>query len=59
MTKKVDTVPEMMKNDFGTAVLITQYSAEKWLQKSTALQKYSQFCGGKGGWDDFSERIDD
>lgn len=60
--KKVDTVPAMMQEDFGTVVLVTSPIADKYLQKSKAKQypvpedRYSRPCGGSGGFDDFVER---
>jgi hypothetical protein len=63
MTKKVDTVPAMMQEDFGTVVLVTSPIADKYLQKAKAKQysvpedRYSRPCGGAGGFDDFCERM--
>ena len=60
--KKVDTVPAMMQEDFGTVVLVTSPIADKYLQKAKAKQysvpedRYSRPCGGRGGFDDFVER---
>ena len=60
--KKVDTVPAMMQEDFGTVVLVTSPIADKYLQKARAKQysvpedRYSRPCGGSGGFDDFVER---
>ena len=60
--KKVDTVPAMMQEDFGTVVLVTSPIADKYLQKAKVKQysvpedRYSRPCGGKGGFDDFVER---
>jgi hypothetical protein len=58
-----DNVPHMMQEDFGTRVLITSPIADKYLQKSRAIQyfktpedRYSRPCGGQGGFDDFVER---
>jgi hypothetical protein len=63
MTKKVDTVPAMMQEDFGTVVLVTSPMADRYLQKAKAKQysipenRYSRPCGGRGGWDDYCERM--
>ena len=60
--KKVDPVPAMMQEDFGTVVLVTSPIADKYLQKAKAKQysvpedRYSRPCGGRGGFDDFVER---
>jgi hypothetical protein len=58
-----DTVPEMMKGDFGTNVLITSPEADKYLRKARLKKyqdvpedRYSRPCGGKNGFDDFIER---
>lgn len=54
---KVDTVPSLMQEDFGTKVLITDRSAEVYLEKSEKEKdQYSRWCGGKGGWDNYLER---
>jgi hypothetical protein len=56
----VDTVPEMMQGDFGTRVLITDPAADRILNKAARekadQKKFTQFCGGAGGWNDFTER---
>ena len=58
-TKKVDTVPAMMQEDFGTSVLITSPAADRFLDKSAkhGTKRYSRPCGGAGGFDDFCERM--
>jgi hypothetical protein len=57
--KKVDTVPEIMNQEFGTTVLITDRAADKYLDKSAKYgkERYSKWCGGKGGFDDYAERL--
>jgi len=46
-----------MQEDFGTKVLITDRSAEVYLEKSEKEKdQYSRWCGGKGGWDNYLER---
>lgn len=57
-----DNVPQMMQNDFGTVVLITDVSSDKYLKKHRETKnkvppdRYSKWCGGKNGFDDFIER---
>ena len=48
-----------MFEDHGTRVLITNPKANKYLDmaaKRIDQQKYGQWCGGKDGWDDYTER---
>ena len=54
-----DKVPSMMQEDFGTKVLITDIAADKLLNKSAkhGTERYSRWCGGKDGWDDYAERL--
>lgn len=59
-----DNVPRMMQQDFGTVVLVTSPMADKYLQKAKAIQykkppedRYSRWCGGKHGFDDYAERL--
>jgi hypothetical protein len=52
---------EVMFEDFGTRVLITDPAADAYLRASKAKkdsikEKYSQWCGGVGGFDDYTER---
>jgi len=55
-----DKVPEMMKEDFGTKVLITDPTSDRILNRAAReksdQKKFTQFCGGVGGWNDFTER---
>jgi hypothetical protein len=55
-----DNVPSMMQEDFGTKVLITDVAADKLLAKASKnnpnQKKFTEFCGGAGGWSDFTER---
>lgn len=55
----VDRNTSMMKEDFGTRVLITDVAADRYLEKSRkekeTQKKFTEFCGGKGGWSDFTE----
>ena len=55
----VDRNPELMQQEFGTKVLITDLAADKYLAKSAkhGTERYSRWCGGKGGWDDYAERL--
>lgn len=62
--QRVDTDPKQMEAEFGTRVLITSPEADHYLLKSRALKnkqvpedRYSRWCGGKGGFDDFAERL--
>ena len=51
---------ETMFADHGTKVLITNPLADKYLDMASKdkriPKKYQQWCGGKEGWDDFTER---
>ena len=55
-----DTVPSMMQEDFGTTVLITSPAADQLLAKAAKekanQKKFTEFCGGAGGWSDYTER---
>ena len=55
----VDRNASMMQEDFGTKVLITDLAADKYLEKSAKFgeERYSRWCGGKDGWDDYCERM--
>ena len=56
----VDKNSSMMEEDFGTRVLITDPAADKYLYKAAKenpeQEKFKKFCGGKGGWSDYTER---
>ena len=56
----VDRNAELMQQEFGTRVLITDRSADKYLEKAAKenpnQKKFTEFCGGAGGWSDFTER---
>jgi len=56
----VDRNAELMQQEFGTRVLITDRSADKYLEKAAKENpnqtKFTEFCGGAGGWSDFTER---
>jgi hypothetical protein len=57
----VDRNPELMQQEFGTKVLITDLAADRYLEKAARenphQKKFTEFCGGAGGWDDFCERM--
>lgn len=57
-----DRNTNMMKQEFGTVCLITDIKADYYLQKlrknpsEPPLDRYSKWCGGKNGFDDYVER---
>jgi hypothetical protein len=55
----VDRNSELMQQEFGTKVLITDLAADHLLEKAAkyGTERYSRWCGGKGGFDDFAERL--
>ena len=56
----VDKNSSLMEEDFGTRVLITDPAADRYLVKAakenSEQEKFKKFCGGKGGWSDYTER---
>jgi hypothetical protein len=54
-----DAIPAMMKEDFGTSFLITDPRADSILNRLErhGTERYSRWCGGKNGFNDFSERL--
>ena len=54
-----DNVPGIMQEEFGTKVLITDPRADRLLSKAAkhGTERYSKWCGGRGGFDDFAERL--
>jgi len=56
----IDRNPDIMQEQFGTRVLITDLAADKYLAKAhkenPTQKKFTEFCGGAGGWSDFTER---
>lgn len=61
-TPNPDFISEIMENDFGTRVLITNIQSDKYLKDSEKKKydipsdRYSRPCGGANGFDDFVER---
>jgi hypothetical protein len=55
----IDKNPDIMQEQFGTRVLITDLAADKYLEKSAkhGTERYRVWCGGKNGFDDFAERL--
>jgi hypothetical protein len=55
----IDKNPEIMQQEHGTRVLITDLAADKYLERSAkhGTERYAKWCGGKGGFDDFAERL--
>lgn len=66
MTKKVDVDRSYMHEMWGTTHLITEVGCEKHLEVKNQKEKtdlyevpndrYSKWCGGTNGFDDFVER---
>lgn len=54
-----DFNPSIMEENFGTKCLITSVEADKYLDKANkhGTERYSKWCGGKDGFDDFCERL--
>jgi hypothetical protein len=56
----IDRNEFLMTEDFGTKVLITDRASEKYLERSARenpnQKKFTEFCGKKDGWDDYTER---
>jgi hypothetical protein len=59
-TQPVDRHEKLMARDFGTRCLITDLAADRYLEKAAKnnpdQKKFTEFCGGKNGWNDFTER---
>jgi hypothetical protein len=60
MAHQVDRNTEIMKEVTGATVLITDRAADRLLAKAAKeranQKKFTEFCGGKGGWNDYTER---
>ena len=56
---KVDRDEKQMFAEHGTKCLITDLVADKYLEraKKHGEERYSKWCGGKDGFDDFCERM--
>ena len=56
----VDRNESLMQETTGARVLITDLAADKYLEKAARenlnQKKFTEFCGGAGGWSDFTER---
>jgi hypothetical protein len=55
---KVDVNSDLMRETTGATVLITDQAADKYLAQSskTGRERYTKWCGGRDGFDDFVER---
>jgi hypothetical protein len=55
----VDKNPDLMQEQFGTRVLITDLAADKYLAQANrhGKERYERWCGGTSGWDDYCERM--
>ncbi len=56
---KVDRDEQAMFAEHGTKCLITDLAADGYLAKAAkhGTARYSRWCGGKDGFDDFAERL--
>jgi hypothetical protein len=56
----VDRNAELMQQEHGTRVLITDLAADKYLERAhkdnPSQKKFTEFCGKQNGWDDYTER---
>ena len=57
---KVDRDENQMFVEHGTKCLITDLVADKYLAKARkedpTQKKFTEFCGKKNGWNDYTER---
>lgn len=58
--KPVDRNASLMQETTGAKVLITDLAADRYLERAKKenphQKKFTEFCGGKEGWNDFTER---
>ena len=54
-----DRNASLMQETTGAKVLITDLAADKYLREAAkhGTERYSVWCGGKGGFDDYAERL--
>lgn len=57
--QRTETVPNLMRETTGSSFLITDPRADKILaeRERHGNERYSRWCGGKQGFDDFAERL--
>lgn len=55
----VDRNASLMQETTGAKVLITDLAADVYLSQSAkhGTERYSKWCGGRDGFDDFAERL--
>jgi len=55
----VDRNESLMQETTGARVLITDVAADRLLAKAGkyGTERYGRWCGGKGGFDDYAERL--
>lgn len=56
---RIDVVPAIMREQTGATVLITDPRSDAILARASkhGTERYSRWCGGKNGFDDFCERL--
>ena len=57
--QRTETVPSLMRETTGSKFLITDPRADQILaeRERHGSERYTKWCGGKGGFDDFAERL--
>jgi len=53
-------VPNIMNEEFGTVILITNPKSDKYLNQTKKIppkNRLSRWCGGQNGFDDYVERF--